>query len=58
MVTDVGTCEANTTIIIGERTEADVECGKKPHGEEEAHVAQQDTITKEGGHARIVYIWS
>lgn len=60
MATDGETCNAKTTIIIGDLTEADVECGKEPHGEEdETHVAIQHTIQKEGGgYARIAFIWS
>lgn len=55
-------CTAKTTIIIGELTEADVECGKEKHGPEEAHVAKQETVTKgtkakPSGPARILYTW-
>jgi hypothetical protein len=55
------TCEAKATIIIGELTEADVTCGKEVHGEEEAHVATQQTFTKTGKRpskpARLLYVW-
>lgn len=60
--TEMATCEAKTTIIIGELTEADVECGKEPHGTEEAHVARQETTTKStktspARTAYILYTW-
>jgi hypothetical protein len=56
------TCDAKTTIIIGDLTEADVTCGKEPHDEEEAHVAKQTTVTKgtktkPSTSARILYTW-
>lgn len=56
------TCKAKTTIIIGELTEADVECGREPHGTEEAHIAKQETSTKATKSvasvgARIIYTW-
>lgn len=58
VVTPEATCEATATIEIGRFTEADVTCGKELHDEEDAHVATQHTKTKDGGYARIVYIWS
>lgn len=63
MATDQApTCTAKTTIIIGELTEADVECGKELHSAEEAHVAVQETGTKATKTApsvvaRILYTW-
>lgn len=57
---DIETCKAKTTIIIGELTEADVECGKEPHGAEEAHLTTQDTTwkrDKQTGQARIAFLW-
>jgi hypothetical protein len=55
-------CKAKATIIIGELTEADVECGKEEHGPEEAHVAKQTTgtkatKTKPSVIAHILYTW-
>lgn len=52
------TCKATASIGIGRFTEADVECGKEPHGTEEAHVASQDATTAEGKYARIAFIWN
>lgn len=55
------TCDAKATITIGDLTEADVECGKDPHGPDENHLAVQNTKanteTKSGADARILYVW-
>lgn len=50
-------CEATGTIMVGRFTEADVTCGKDKHSVEEAHVTRQQTETKDGKPAHIIYVW-